>query len=163
MSTVREKILAYLRDHGGPVTPAALGQEVDGSMGAIYEALRVMVERGELVRDGVGVYQVTQAGKAAVQAVAAPAPEPAKAPPPTVRPKARFTPAPEPAPAATQETKERPAEPAAAEDADNAPEPLQWALWNDGDLLLRRGEVSFVLTSDERRRLMGWLRNGMAT
>jgi len=38
------------------------------------------------------------------------------------------------------------------------PEPeLQWALWHDGDLLIRRGDVSVVLTSDERERIAAWL------
>ena len=34
---------------------------------------------------------------------------------------------------------------------------LEWALWHDGDLLLRRGEVSLVLTQEERDRLLEWL------
>lgn len=141
-TTVREKILAYLRDHGGPVTPAALGLEVEGSMAAIYEALRKMVACGELVRDGVGVYRAAPAGEAAAQAVTAPAPEPVQVPPPIVRPRVRFTPPP------------NAAEP---QDTTDAPEPLQWALWHDGDLLLRRGEATLVLTAEERGRLLTWL------
>lgn len=78
---------------------------------------------------------------------------------PSVR--TRFTPPPEPAPEPAQEPQEAAQEPAEAEappDAqDDAPEPLQWALWHDGDLLLRRGEATVVLTSEERERLMAWL------
>ena len=44
----------------------------------------------------------------------------------------------------------------AAEPASSAP-PLEWALWHDGDLLLRRGDVSIVLTQEERGRLEEWL------
>ena len=38
------------------------------------------------------------------------------------------------------------------------PEPeLQWALWHDGDLLIRRGEVNLVLTPNERKLIGDWL------
>lgn len=38
------------------------------------------------------------------------------------------------------------------------PEPeLQWALWPDGDLLIRRGEINLVLTAAERERISAWL------
>ena len=42
---------------------------------------------------------------------------------------------------------------------DEAESELLWALWSDGDLTLRRGDESIVLTSDERDRLLEWLRN----
>lgn len=42
------------------------------------------------------------------------------------------------------------------EPAQTEPE-LEWALWHDGDLLLRRGDVSLVLTQEERERLEAWL------
>lgn len=34
---------------------------------------------------------------------------------------------------------------------------LQWALWHDGDLLIRRGEINLVLTAAERERISAWL------
>ena len=34
---------------------------------------------------------------------------------------------------------------------------LQWALWHDGDLLIRRGEVNLVLTPNERKSIVDWL------
>ena len=57
----------------------------------------------------------------------------------------RFTPPAAPA----QEAQEAPAEPAEGEDTTDTPEPLQWALWHDGDLMLRRGEATVVLTAAE--------------
>lgn len=50
-----------------------------------------------------------------------------------------------------------PEPPDAPEDTADAPEPLQWALWHDGDLLVRRGEVTLVLTLEEVTRLHAWL------
>lgn len=39
---------------------------------------------------------------------------------------------------------------------DEAEAELLWALWSDGDLTLRRGDESIVLTRDERARLLDW-------
>jgi hypothetical protein len=44
--------------------------------------------------------------------------------------------------------------------ASPAPE-LQWALWHDGDLLIRRGEMTVVLTSEERKRIGEWMRKAV--
>jgi 3-isopropylmalate/(R)-2-methylmalate dehydratase small subunit len=55
MTTAREQILAHLQANPGPTSPGELGRHVEASTGTIYEALRSMVERGELVRDGLGV------------------------------------------------------------------------------------------------------------
>ena len=34
---------------------------------------------------------------------------------------------------------------------------LQWALWHDGDLLIRRGDITLVMTAAERERISSWL------
>ena len=39
---------------------------------------------------------------------------------------------------------------------------LQWALWHDGDLLIRRGEVNLVLTPNERKSIVDWLQKVVA-
>lgn len=39
--------------------------------------------------------------------------------------------------------------------------PLEWALWHDGDLLIRRGEMTVVLTSEERKRIGEWMRKAV--
>lgn len=61
----------------------------------------------------------------------------------------RFTPPPEP--------HEPPWDTTDPSGQTDAPETLQWALWHDGDLMLRRGEATVVLTMDEVTRLHAWL------
>lgn len=46
MSTAREQILAYMRTRDR-ARPVGMAETVEASQGAIYEALRVMAERGE--------------------------------------------------------------------------------------------------------------------
>jgi hypothetical protein len=136
------------RDRARPVDMA---ETVEASQGAIYEALRVMVERGELEREGTGVYKITKAGLDAAVALAE---TPAEVKP--ARQRTRFTPPPEPQEAA-QEPVEATLEPEPQDATPDALEPLQWALWHDGDLMLRRGEATVVLTLAEVTRLHAWL------
>lgn len=151
MSTAREQILDFMRAKGR-ARPVDMADAVEASQGAIYEALRVMVERDELEREDVGVYRITESGKAAASATAEPEPSDAAPAGPAAekpkRKKARFTPAQEP-----QDAPDQPAEAAAS----GTPDPLQWALWHDGDLMIRRGETALVLAFDEVRRLHAWL------
>ena len=155
MSTAREQILDFMRK-AGRARPVDMADAVEASQDAIYEALRVMVERGELEREDVGIYRITEGGKAAVSAAAetepvgiAPAAPAGPAAEKQQRKKARFTPAQKPHSAQNQ--------PAEADGTTDTPDPLQWALWHDGDLMLRRGEDTLVLSCAEVTRLHAWL------
>lgn len=149
-TTAREQILDFMRARQAPASAAEISKHVEASQQAVYVQLSNLYAAGDLVRTSPGVYTLPEL---ADQAAAAPADDPAPKPP--MKAKRRFsTPA--------QPSQAEPEPPDAPEDTADAPEPLQWALWNDGDLLLRRGEATLVLTAEERRRLMGWLRNGVA-
>ena len=50
-----------------------------------------------------------------------------------------------------------PEQPIQTPQAEPAQPPLEWALWHDGDLLIRRGEVNLVLTPNERKLIGDWL------
>ena len=60
-------------------------------------------------------------------------------------------------PAPAQEPHAAPEQPVEADDTADHPTPLQWALWHDGDLMLRRGEETLVLSCAEVTRLHAWL------
>lgn len=141
MST-KDEILALLAD-GSEWSAAAIREALpDLQSATVAWALGSLVENDELERIKPGFYRVLPGTEK-------------RARPPSVR--TRFTPPPEPA-QDPQEAAQQPAEPEEAPEAeDAAAEPLQWALWHDGDLLIRRGEASVVLTLDEVTRLHAWL------
>ncbi|MFE8033811.1 hypothetical protein [Thiohalocapsa marina] len=143
MST-KDDILALLAD-GSEWSASAVREAMpDAKPDTVAWALSSLVEDEMLERIKPGFYRVLPGMEKRER-------------PKSVR--TRFTP-PEPA-QEPQELARPPAEPEPApnaqDDATEAPEPLQWALWHDGDLMLRRGEATVVLTLAEVTRLHAWL------
>ncbi|HWS75058.1 MAG TPA: hypothetical protein VN324_07950 [Quisquiliibacterium sp.] len=164
MSTAREQIMEFmrLRKHA---TTREISDAVEASQQAVYVQLSNLFAAGELARVAPGVYALPDLDDHAE-------PEPPQPPQPLMT-RHRFTPPPEPGTVAVTievpaelarelqgppaELVQTPAEPAEAEDTTDTPEPLQWALWHDGDLLLRRGETTLVLSLDEATRLASFV------
>jgi hypothetical protein len=139
MTTTREQILDFMRGRQAPASAAEISKHIEASQQAVYVQLSNLFAAGDLVRTSPGVYTLPEL---AGQADAAPAADPAPKPP--RKAKRRFTPPPEPTTVAV--TIEAPSEHAGG---GSEAEPLQWALWHDGDLMLRKGEATVVLTAAE--------------
>lgn len=122
----KDDILALLAD-GSEWSAAAIREALPTiKPDTIAWALGSLVEGEQLERIKPGFYRVRPGTEKRER-------------PPSVR--TRFTPSPEP--------QEQSAEATEPDTTTDAPEPLQWALWHDGDLMLRRGEATVVLTAAE--------------
>lgn len=137
--TVKERIVEMLtaaaRTKDELLAQFDSGRQARGAASVIAYLIR----SGQVEVDADGRHRLT--GRAPIKVTPAPKrkplPAPAPWPPRAVAEPETVTETPQPAP---------PAEP-----------PLEWALWHDGDLLIRRGEMTIVLTDAERTRISEWL------
>lgn len=141
----KDEVLALLAD-GSEWSVAAIREALpDIKPVTVTWALSSLVEEEAIERIQPGFYRVL------------PGTEKRERPPPV---RTRFTPPPEPTTtptASAQEPQDAPEPPAEPEATTEPTDALQWALWHDGDLLLRRGETTLVLTMAEVTRLHAWL------
>lgn len=134
----------------------------DATPGAVAVALSETFRAGEIQRIRPGVYRAPpnvsrKPGPIPVRTRFTQPPETKVGQPETESKEAETEGRKPETPAPTQEPQAAPEQPAEAEDTADTLDPLQWALWHDGDLMIRRGETALVLAFDEVRRLHAWL------
>lgn len=129
--TAAELILAALAESAEPMVASAIRDKIgdQATEKAIEMALTKLSRVGKVIRVARGTYAL----------------------PANVDPAAAWVP---------RQPRQRAAvpadEPTQPEPGADEPAPLVWALWSDGDVLLRRGETDFALTADEFNRLAAW-------
>jgi hypothetical protein len=135
--TVKERIVEMLQDAARTKAELLAQFDSDRQARGAASVVAYLIRSGQVEVDADGRHRLT--GRAPIKVTPAPKRKPLPAPAPWP---VRSEPEPEPAPVASPE----PAQP-----------PLKWALWHDGDLLIRRGEMTIVLTDAERTRISDWL------
>lgn len=129
--TAAELTLAALAESADPMLASAIRDKIgeQSTEKAIEMALTKLSRVGKIIRVARGTYAL----------------------PANVDPAAAWV------PRQPRQRAAAPAEDSAPIEPDpDAPAPLVWALWSDGDVLLRRGETDFALTADEFARLAQW-------
>lgn len=134
--TVKERIVEMLI--AAPSTKNELLAQFDyeRQQRGAASVIAYLIRSGQVEVDADGRHRLT--GRAPIKVAQAPKRRPLPTPEPWP---VRAEPEPQPEPQPTT-----PAEPE-----------LQWALWHDGDLLIRRGDQTIILTEAERTRISDWL------
>ncbi len=146
MITLNDKVMAFMATRTDIQSASQIAAQCKGNNSAIAMALTKLVRAGKLKRVGRGFYAVPGAIAANIAFAsisAAPKPELQD-----VRPSAPA--AADQDPDDDQVTVEEPAD-------DVAPEPLVYSLWNDGEMVIKRGDVNIVLSAPEVNGLVAFL------
>jgi len=142
MITLNDQVMAFMATRTDIQSAAQIAAQCKGNNSAIAMALTRLVRAGKQKRVDRGFYAVpgTHGATAAFT--------PPKAEPQAVRPTAPATAVQDPDD--DQVTVEEPAD-------DVAPEPLVYSLWNDGEMVIKRGDVNLVLSAPEVDGLVAFL------
>ena len=146
MITLNDQVMAFMATRTDIQSASQITAQCKGNASAIAMALTKLVRAGKLKRVDRGYYAMP--GAIAANIAFASISAAPKAEPEAVRP---------PAPAAADQdpdddevTVEVPAD-------DAAHEPLVYSLWNDGEMVIKRGDVNLTLSAPEVDGLVAFL------
>lgn len=138
MITLNDQVMAFMATRTDIQSASQIAAQCNGNASAIAMALTKLVRAGKLKRVGRGFYAVPGAIAANIAFASI-----------SGLPKAESHAVRAPAPAAADQDPDDD-QVAVEEPADDAaPEPLVYSLWNDGEMVIKRGDATIVLTAPE--------------